>query len=173
VIRLIRAFGTVAAIVAATIPVSGVTASAGILDAVCTGTQDATYSPGLTLVPTTQDIVTHHVYGACVSSRVHAGERTGTNHQVQSCLTLVESSTGTSTVIWDTGDTSVFTFNRTVTHVGGNTVTTYTGTIATGLFAGDGATEVVTGPELNLLACLTPPGVTHRGGVTVLTITST
>lgn len=171
-VRLIRAVVTVVTVAAVTIPFAGITASADTVDAVCTGTQDATFAPGLTLVPTTEDIVTHHHYGACVSSRVHTGERIGTNHQVQSCLTLVESSSGTSTITWDTGDDSVFMFNRTVTHVGGNTVTTYTGTITAGLFAGDTAVEVVTGPELNLLDCLTPPGVTHRSGVTALTITS-
>lgn len=135
------------------------------------GTQDVTYSPGLTLVPTTADVTARLIYTTCVSSRVHTGERIGTN-PVQSCLTVNQSNSGSTTITWDTGDTSVFTFDHTVTHVGGNAVAAFTGTITTGLFASDSAIEVVTGAELNLLDCLVPPGVTHRSGVTVLTITS-
>lgn len=169
-IRFIRALAAVTLALAAGIPLGG-TATAGTVDALCTGTQDVTYSPGLTLAPTTQDATAHNIYIACVSSRVHSGERIGTNHQVLSCLDLAESSSGSTTITWNTGDTSLFTFNRTVTHAGGNTIVTFTGIIAAGLFAGDGALEVVTGPDLNLLDCLTPPGVTHRAGVTELTIT--
>ena len=148
-------------------------ATAVNVDAVCTGTQSGTYSPGLTLGPTTQDVTAHNSYVACASSRVHTGERIGANHQVLFCLDLAESSSGSTMITWDTGDASQFSFNRTVTHAGGNTVVAFTGLITAGLFAGDGAVEVVSDPDLNLLDCLMPPGATHRTGGTVLAVTST
>jgi hypothetical protein len=46
------------------------------------------------------------------------------------------------------------------------------GSITSGLFAGATAIGVITGPSINLLNCLAPPGVTSRTGVVTLTITS-
>lgn len=48
---------------------------------------------------------------------------------------------------------------------------TLTGTITAVLFAGDTAVEVIVGATINTLACLSPPGITSRFGVTTLTIT--
>ena len=93
-IRLIRALVPVATAAALSIPLAGSTASAGAVDALCTGTQVVTYSPGLTLVPTTQDITARNIYVACVSSKVHSGQRIGTNRQLASCLELAEASRG-------------------------------------------------------------------------------
>jgi hypothetical protein len=54
---------------------------------------------------------------------------------------------------------------------GGDEAVTLTGTITAVLFAGDTAVEVIVGATINTLACLSPPGITSRFGVTTLTIT--
>jgi hypothetical protein len=57
-------------------------------------------------------------------------------------------------------------------NVGGSTVVTETGTITAGLFVGDNAVEVITGPTLDTLECLSEKGVTDRVNALNLDITS-
>jgi hypothetical protein len=171
-----RALVGVATAITIGLPAGTGIAAADPLDVECTGTQTTTYSPGLTLVPTDQTVNTHTIYGPCVSAStpdLSAGDRSITNHQMASCLDLPGSRSAVTTITWNTGQQSAFSFNRTVTHAGGNTIVIFTGTIVAGLFAGDSALEVVVGPTLSTLDCLTPPGITSRTGVVTLTITST
>lgn len=174
--RVLKVLASAVMIVAVGLPVGAGTAQADPLDVECTGTQTTTYSPGLTLIPTSQNVNTHTIYGPCVSAStpgLSAGDRSITNNQVASCLDLPGARSAVATITWNTGQQSAFSFNRTVTHVGGNTIVVFTGTIVAGLFAGDSAVEVVVGPTLSTLDCLTPPGITSRIGVVTLTITST
>ncbi|HEU5473806.1 MAG TPA: hypothetical protein VFV67_24440 [Actinophytocola sp.] len=78
---------------------------------------------------------------------------------------------GTSVISWNNGNTSTFSFNDTVTNIGGNIVATRTGTITAGQFQGDTAVRVMTFPAINPLDCLTT-GLTSQFGVVVLTLTS-
>jgi len=172
---VIRAFRiVVAAAVATAVSAPIGTAQADPLDMQCGGTLTVTWSPGLTLTPADQTVTTNEIDAPCVSASVPeitAGFTGVTIHATQSCLTTLEPGSGAKTFTWNTGQTSVFSFNRTVTIVGGNTVVTLTGAISQGLFAGDSAVEVLTGPALNTLQCLTPPGITSHTDVVALTIT--
>jgi hypothetical protein len=89
---------------------------------------------------------------------------------VLTCLDLAQPGSATKTFTWNTGQTSVFSYNRTITRVGGNTVITLIGAITQGLFAGDTAVEVIVGPTPDTLKCLTPPGITSVFGAVTLTI---
>ncbi|MEU5694352.1 hypothetical protein [Actinosynnema sp. NPDC020468] len=140
----------------------------------CAGTQTVTYSPGIVLQPSVQTIHFSHVLAPCSSTTVPgltAGFSEGTATRSASCLDLLESDSAVLTFHWNTGESSVFTYDRTVTTVGGSTVVTLTGSVTAGLFAGAAAVMVVIGPAVNLLACLYAPGLAGRSGVVALEIT--
>jgi hypothetical protein len=174
VIRITHALVGVAIAIAASVPAGTSPAAADPLDVECGGTQTVTFSPGLLLVPTNQTVTVQAIYSPCVSASeptLTAGHSGVTVHETRSCLDLAVPGTATRIYAWNTGQTSTFTYNRTVTSLGGDEVVTLTGTITAGLFAGDTAVEVIIGPTLDTLACLSPPGITSRIGVTTLTIT--
>jgi hypothetical protein len=89
-----------------------------------------------------------------------------------SCLSIGQTGSSIRVITWNTGQTSSFSYNAMSSIVNGNTVVTLTGAITAGLFAGDAAEEVIVSPALNLLGCLTPPGITSLFSATTLTITS-
>lgn len=173
-LRTLAAAATAAT--ALTIGIQSGNAAADPLDATCAGTQTVTYTPGLVLQSQSEAIHFNNIFAPCTSSTVPgltSGISTGTAQRLASCLDLAEPDSAILTIAWNTGQTSVFSYNRTVTTVGGTTVVTLTGVITTGLFAGDTAISVTTGPAINLLDCLSPPGITSRTGVVTLAITST
>lgn len=149
-------------------------ARAGALDVTCAGTLTANYSPGLTLAPAEQTIATSRIYAPCVSTTVPgltAGLNDSTQHMVQSCLDALQSRTGSRTISWNDGTTSTINYNATVSHVGANTVVTFTGQVIDGRFEGDTYLETVVGPTPNILACFSD-GVKSRSGIVTLEITS-
>ena len=149
-------------------------AMAGALDVTCAGTQTVTYDPGLVLQPAATSIHFDNIFAPCVSATVPdliSGVSIGTATRTASCLDIAEPDSALLTFTWNTGQTSLFSYNRTVTTVGGTSVVTLTGVITSGLFAGDTAINITTGPAIDLLDCLQPPGVTSRSGVIALTIT--
>ncbi|QFZ20889.1 hypothetical protein [Saccharothrix syringae] len=165
----------VAAALTTSLPALAPAATADPLDLTCAGTETVTYSPGLLLTPTPQTIGVNHVLAPCIPATVPGPTSGTTSASVQrtaSCLDLAEPGTGQTTITWNTGQSSTFTYNRTVTNIGGNAVTTLTGAITSGLFTGDAAVSVITGPTINPLDCL-HPGLTRRTGVVTLTITGT
>lgn len=175
-IRRLRIFvvGAAASLALAVAPAG--TAAADALDVTCVGTQTVTYTPGLTLQPVSQSIDINYIFAPCVSATVPeltSGLASGSMTRVVSCLALAEPGSAASTFVWNTGQSSVFSYNRTVTIVAGTSVVTLTGAITSGLFAGDTAIVVIAGPAINLLDCLQPPGVTSRSSVVTVTITST
>jgi hypothetical protein len=103
------------------IPLSAGVAGADPSEVVCAGTDTVTYSPGLTLVPTSQAVHAETSYAPCVvpgNPAVTPGQVTVNFPQVRSCLGLLDASSGAVTITWNTGQTSLFTFDRTVIHVG-------------------------------------------------------
>src|SRR5689334_16029382 len=107
VIRVARILLGVVVTTAICVPVGAGTAAAAALDLECAGNQVTTYSPGLTLVPTEQDVNSQVAYGPCVSAshpEVTSGARTMLNHQVLSCVELAQTSTGQTTITWNTGE---------------------------------------------------------------------
>jgi hypothetical protein len=153
--------------------VPATSAHAAVLDVACTGKLTTLLLPGLLIVP--QDITTDNDfdYSPC-ASLANPGLTAGHNHIVItgnfSCLGQVGSFNGTETITWNTGAHSTFTFTNTFATVGGQYVTTHTGAISEGQFTGDSAVETLTGPTLNLLQCLAPPGITKRTSAVTLTI---
>jgi hypothetical protein len=113
-------------------------------------------------------------YASCTTTTgagVTSGERSGSAQLPLSCLTAFSPTNGSvSTVHWNTGQSSVFSYNSTAHVVAGNTVTTITGTVTSGLFAGATMTEIITGPTLNALDCAFS-SFKRRDAAVVLTLT--
>jgi hypothetical protein len=143
------------------------TASADVADATCVGTQTTTYSPGLTLVPTQQNIQISWIYAPCVSvsePAISSALSSATRQAPVSCLSIGQVGSSVRVITWNTGQTSTFSYNAMSSIVNGDTVVTLTGSIT--------AEEVIVSPSLNLLGCLTPPGITSLFSTTTLVITS-
>lgn len=111
--------------------------------------------------------------GTCVSLS-HPGIVTGSSHGsgvvTASCTDLLASSEGSQVIIWNTKQTSTFSYHRTITMANGQTIATLTGSITAGLFSGDPAVLTFTNPATQLLACETPAGLTTKTGITTLLI---
>jgi hypothetical protein len=154
----------------------GSPAHAAPLDVTCTGTQHVKISPGLLLAPRDVTLTVNAIYAPCTSTGV-SGLMSATNKASfpipgASCLNPFDPGSGTKVLTWNTGQTSVFSFNRIGSNVGGSNIISSTGAITSGLFAGATATEVVVGPSLNTLNCLAEPGITDRYTTILLHITS-
>ncbi|MEU3462995.1 hypothetical protein ABZ721_24020 [Streptomyces sp. NPDC006733] len=151
------------------------TSHAALADIVCTTSGTTTYNPGLTYTPQTSAITTQTAFAPCVSLSaplVTSGARSANfSRPDQSCLTLLESGTGTNTITWNTGQTTTAQFTVTSTVAGGIRTTTQTGTVTAGLFTGDTFLNVVTAPTTDLLNCVLPGGLTSTSGTGLLTIT--
>ncbi|MFC8732876.1 hypothetical protein ACFT5B_10490 [Luteimicrobium sp. NPDC057192] len=139
------------------------TASAGPLDATCTGTVAVDYSPGLTLTAQTVTASATSTYPSCLTSQtgVTSASASGSVTDTLDCNSLLTTTTGVKTYHWNDGTTSRFEYTRTGTRVLSQTVVTFTGTITSGKFSGDTAVETNIAANLGLLDCLAPGGVTH------------
>jgi hypothetical protein len=141
-------------------------ARAAEIDASCVGTQHAHISPGLTFQPRDVTVTVKTIYSPCASPTTPTVASATQNSSFvvtsASCLNPFDPGSGTKVLTWNTGATSVFSFNRIGNNVGGSTVVTETGLITAGLFAGDNAIEQITGPVVNTLDCLSEKGVTDR-----------
>ncbi|WP_258177435.1 hypothetical protein [Streptomyces solincola] len=153
--------------------------SKGLLDVTCTppSSSSVIYDPPLT---NTQQLVTstqNAQLGPCVSTSVAAltsgsWQNTG-QPRMRSCFDLLTSGPGTRTITWNTGATSTLALNRTVSVVGAVLVTTLTGTVTDGLFAGDTAVITETGAATAITLCTAGLGtVASVYSVVTLEITS-
>ncbi|MER5261812.1 hypothetical protein ABTZ99_07005 [Actinosynnema sp. NPDC002837] len=152
---------TVVFTVAALVSGSAGTASAGVLDVTCTppSSQNDTFTPPLTVTPQNVIVRSTAQYGPCVSlsnPAITSGStlRTTTVPGL-SCLDLLSSGSSTSTIIWNTGQTSTVSVsvNFTATIVGAALVVARTGTVTSGLFAGSAVVQTLTGPATDVLLC--------------------
>jgi hypothetical protein len=82
-----------------------------------------------------------------------------------SCLDPLRATSGSQVITWNNGRTSTFSFETTITEAEGVTVSTNTGTITAGEFAGGVAEEVIVQAPPNPLACLLPGGATSLDGL--------
>ncbi|MDX6742258.1 hypothetical protein [Actinocorallia sp. A-T 12471] len=142
----------------------------------CGGTHTVTYDPGLRLFGQTVDIAFTDSFTSCsalsdptLTSGLLTGSVTLPNY---SCLSPVNTDDIDETVTWNNGQSSTFHYSRVYGSVDGNSVITSTGTVTSGKFAGATAVKVVTGLNLNLLACLFAPGVPGNTGTITLALTS-
>lgn len=137
------------------------------------GSQQVTQTPGLTNTEQTVDVVVALDLGTCASLS-HPTIHTGTSHAdftaTLSCADLLSTGTGSQVFAWSTGETSTFSFTRTVAQTDGETVLTLTGKITSGLFTGDNGVLTIADTTLDLAACQSPGGLTHESGATSLAL---
>ncbi|WP_035059175.1 hypothetical protein [Andreprevotia chitinilytica] len=142
----------------------------------CPGTATNHYTPGLTDSPQLIAVNANATLGPCVGDAtvVSATYHFGGQGTLSCALTLNSVSGGTTTVTWQDGQQSTATFVRAVTErlPIGDVVTTNELLVTAGRYAGANMTFVATLVQPNLLACMTPPGVTDAAGPAVMTITS-
>jgi hypothetical protein len=128
-------------------------------DATCTppGSVVATYNPPLTMTPQTVTITVNSLWAPCVSATVPALTSASSNFTFtatnRSCATLVGAASYTSTVTWNTGQTSTMSINSNATMVGGVYTVITSGIVTAGLFAGDTVIQNATGPGTDILLC--------------------
>jgi len=152
----------------------GLATPAQAIGPTCVATSQITYSPGITLTPSSQSTDYTVSFSGCLTpgrTDIVSGSRSGSFTGVRSCLSVLPpSASGTLVVTWNTGETSTVSYTADGQDVGGQTVHTINGTITAGLFTGSSYTEVITQASLNLLSCLIPPGVQSQSGVGTLTV---
>lgn len=141
---------------------------------VCDGSGQVTFSPALTNTLATRTITQSGTYATCVAPlnpslhtvTIAPESETG----MASCLVPLGTYSQTSTLRWNTGQTSTFTYNVTASIDDGEFVLLLTGSITAGLLNGATATnELVL--ESDPTACA-GSGVTLSSGPAVLTVTS-
>lgn len=158
---------------AASATVGALEEQTALVDLTCTGTNNATFSPGLTFTTRTVDIEADGEYTTCVSSdpAVTSGTYTASGQGTMSCL--AGGHAGAFTITWNTGEYSTIEFtNNVALRPGGQTVVVATGTVIDGKFVGDRFDGTFTLFQLNVLACLGPEGVRSSTGPTTLLLTS-
>ncbi|WP_167161586.1 hypothetical protein [Streptomyces sp. MBT27] len=132
--------------------------AAGPLDLTCTppSSQNTRYSPALTISPQTVTTTRNQQFGPCASLShplVTSGTSTLVTTGSRTCLDLLSSNSVTLPVTWNTGQTSTLSGNSVVNVVGAVNQTEVTGTVTSGLFAGDTFVMNVTGAATDILLC--------------------
>lgn len=131
----------------------------GLLDVTCTppSSQTVTYTPPLTNTPTLASSQQVGQYGPCVSLSVPdltSGTRSNTAPpRLRSCLDLLDPAPFTWTIIWNTGQTSTVSGTANSNIAGAVLVVTLTGTVTSGLFAGDTFVQINTGAATDITTC--------------------
>lgn len=153
---------TVAAVLSmAVLPVSGpaasATAAAGTVNCVPPSSNVTTFEPPLTNTPQPVRIVGSTQFGPCVSAS-DPEVTSGTSYVeidsvTRSCGSLLAPTIADYTIVWNTGETSTISGNRTSTIEGVVVVVTLTGTVTSGPFAGSSVVQTISGPSLDLLNC--------------------
>lgn len=148
----------------------------------CSGSYSTTYNPGLTYTPQQVTYNTSNTYGwpngLCLGGgAVTSGTSSLTNAQLPaaSCADLLGPPvTGTTTVTWNTGETTRYEWRSTAVNVLGTLQTTTTGTVVEGKYQGGSVQRISIAPNLQILqnACNSPTGLTSDNGTVTLTIQS-
>ncbi|MGM1060673.1 hypothetical protein [Saccharothrix sp. Mg75] len=166
--RSIRGLFVTTALIVSSLLFPASPAHAAPVDLLCTEDESVSYSPGLLTAPRPVDVDVHNVLSctsltdpAVTGGYVRATVR-GLN---RSCTDLAASGSGSYTITWNTGETSTISYSRSATYVLGTLVMTETGTVTGGKFTGDSSTHVVELLTLDLLSCLTEPGLTTTSGL--------
>ncbi|MCK2218204.1 hypothetical protein MF672_031095 [Actinomadura sp. ATCC 31491] len=149
-------------------------AHAAVVDVTCpTGTQYSTYDPGLTYTARTTTFTAQGSLAPCVSSshpQIVGATFTAAGTGTASCTTA--SFADRSVYTWNTGQQSVVEGTLAINiKPDGQTVLVRVGTVVGGLFEGATVVQTKVLPALDLLACLTPQGLTSDSGALSLTVT--
>lgn len=164
--------GVVCALLIALSAVLAPPAGAAIRQLSCVGTQSTTFSPGLTNTPATTTVGYRAIFAPCISltdPTVTAGTYGGSFVRVSSCTSLLSSPAGRRTLNWTNGRSSVFEFTSTATYAAGQLITTLTGAITSGAFAGSTAIQTLTAVA-DPTQCANPGGVSSLFGVVQLQV---
>lgn len=149
----------VLALITSGLLLGGAGSAAASSDAVaCTPTSSsvATFNPPLTSTEAPTTITASRVYSPCVSAlypQLISGTSFGVRSVPRSCLDLLASSRISWTIDWNTGQSSDVVANGAVNIVGAVVTVTYTGTVVSGLFAGDTLVQQEVGPATSILEC--------------------
>ncbi|BAJ25890.1 MULTISPECIES: hypothetical protein [Kitasatospora] len=137
------------------LPAPPARAAGSLLD--CPGTATSTYAPPLTAAGAPTTITLSEVLTPCAAPGTAV--TSGTASLVvpvptpYPCGQLAGSGTLTRTITWNTGQTSTLTGTYTATFVGATIVGNGSGTVVSGLFAGQPFTDVRVTPSEQVLRC--------------------
>jgi hypothetical protein len=138
----------------------------------CLGSSNVSYSPPISDTPQTTTATGITVFAPCVSLTdpdVSSGAiPSATVTRTFSCLALLAGGPGAQPIVWNTGDTSVFSFTSMTQVVRGELVVVQTGNISAGRFRG--ATAALTTTWLGNLTTCGTTGFPGGAGPTTLTI---
>ncbi|NTX10326.1 hypothetical protein HUA76_05975 [Myxococcus sp. CA056] len=139
------------------------------------GATHVTYSPPLRTQP--QDVVftstgqASNCYSLLGSSVTSATSFVSFLMKGYSCTDLLDISSGTTLLTWNTGESSTVRQTQTTTAVNGNAiVVTQTGTVLSGKFVGATFVRTVTLLATDLAACDSPEGLTSISGPMTITL---
>jgi hypothetical protein len=152
-------------------------AAPSLLDtAVCIGTQEVTYDPGLSNEPRNLTVSGHTTLG-CVSTvpGTHSGEMSYSVPVFRACDTPVEDPEfgGSKTITWYDGRTTDFSWDADGIETfreEAQTVILIKGVVTSGVFLGRHVTQQIVEPNPDLAQCDTPEGVTRATAVETLTV---
>jgi hypothetical protein len=151
-------------IVVGSIPFSTAEAAAAGTDLTCTPPSSASlrFDPPLTNSPQPSLFSISRQYGPCVAPthpEVTAGVSTVAGLSPDAtCARLLGAQPVTITITWNTGQTTTLSGNSVNSIVGVNLISTTTGTVTAGLFAGDTFVHTAVYTGTDLLLCLADLG---------------
>lgn len=97
-------------------------------------------------------------------------ENSFTGSYTASCISPIQSGSGTETLTWNDGTTSTWNWSSTVaTNAAGQLVGTYDGEIVAGRYAGASLNNIVIEPNTDVTACFASPGLTQTIGTATWT----
>lgn len=169
-LALLAVAATPAAHAASTASASASQARASLIDATCTGSENVSFSPGITNSP--RDVtISESLSMSCVLP-LFAGVSSSRTSAVPAvtCSNLLQPSTTSSTLTWNNGTTSTFSYTTQIVSESGQSVLLRIGTITAGRFVGDMAIMQSTGIDLDVLACESDQGNTQTSYQTILTV---
>ncbi|GAA4419601.1 hypothetical protein GCM10023169_10430 [Georgenia halophila] len=164
-----KLFLTIAAFALVFMSAAVPSAAAEPVSVLCTGTNVIKYSPGVTYEERTVQISGQDDATACVDVFAPAqalsfvAPFSGTF--TTSCASLFTGGTGTQTLIWNTGETSRWSWTMHFsTNLNGQLVSIADGPITSGRYAGAELRQVVTVTTLDQTACSSDNGLQETGG---------
>jgi hypothetical protein len=171
-VHAIASFAALAALAVVSVSSSAHAASS----TTCTGSSALGYSPGLTFTSQTISVSETDTFSSCTStdSSLTSGSfsATFTVHGV-SCDDVEAAGPGADAyeISWNNSQSSTIDATAaTVAIVGGNQVFTLVGTVSSGEFTGDDVTVTWVYPLVDVLQCLTSPGITSQSGTVAVEI---
>jgi hypothetical protein len=140
----------------------------------CTGSEVATFTPGLQFEPRLISTTIKQALPFCVGDKsLSSGSAQLAFTAEQACVDPRVGSTtgGTETITWNTGEKSEFTYTKTYADEGGQVIATKVGSISKGKFLNAKAVMTVTATS-NAASCASKEGNTHNTATVVFVITT-